>query len=65
MQGECNSKTGKQSFTRLDTAEPKLILYKDISNERQKSLLLFARVQHILYKDTSNNTIKRIYIATF
>ena len=65
MQGECNSKAGKQSFTRLDTAEPKLILYKDIANERQKSLLLFARVQHILYKDTSNNTIKRIYIATF
>ena len=29
MQGECNSKAGKRSFTRLDTAEPKLILCKD------------------------------------
>ena len=25
-QGERNSKTGKRSFTRLDTAEPKLVL---------------------------------------
>ncbi len=29
MQGECNGKEGKRSFTTLDTAEPKLILYKD------------------------------------
>ena len=29
MQGECNSKTRKRSFIRLDTAEPKLILCKD------------------------------------
>ena len=29
MQGECNGKEGKRSFTALDTAEPKLILYKD------------------------------------
>ena len=29
MQGECNSKAGKPSFTGLDTAEPKLILYKE------------------------------------
>ena len=28
-QGECNGKEGKRSFTALDTAEPKLILYKD------------------------------------
>ena len=26
MQGECNGKEGKRSFTALDTAEPKLIL---------------------------------------
>ena len=51
MQGECNGKTGKLSFSRLDTAEPQLILYKDNANERQKSLLLFVRVQLILYKD--------------
>ena len=29
MRGERNDKAGKRSFTRLDTAEPKLILYKD------------------------------------
>ena len=29
MQGECNSKAGRQSLTRLDTVEPKLILCKD------------------------------------
>ena len=28
MQSECNSKLGKHSFTRLDIAEPQLILYK-------------------------------------
>ena len=30
MKGECNSKMGKQSFTVLDTAEPHLILCKDM-----------------------------------
>ena len=30
VQGECNGKVGKQSFHNFDTAEPKLILYKDI-----------------------------------
>ena len=40
MQGECNSKTRKQSFTGLDTAEPQLILYKDNANERKKELAL-------------------------
>ncbi|OKZ27239.1 MAG: hypothetical protein BHV84_05075 [Prevotella sp. AG:487_50_53] len=29
MRGECNGKAGKRGFTGLDTAEPKLILYKD------------------------------------
>ena len=29
MRGERNDKAGKRSFTRLDNAEPKLILYKD------------------------------------
>ncbi len=32
MQGESNSKAGKRSFTRLDTAEPKLILCKNIKD---------------------------------
>ena len=54
MQGECNSKTGKPSFTGLDTAEPQLILYKDNANEWKESLLLFSRVQLILYKDNAN-----------
>ena len=53
MQGECNSKTGKPSFTGLDTAEPQLILYKDNANERKKSLLLFSRVQLILCKTSA------------
>ena len=38
-------------FSVLVTAEPKLILYKDIANERKESLLSISRVQHILYKD--------------
>ena len=36
MQGERNSKTGKRSFTRLDTAEPKLILCKDNARRAQQ-----------------------------
>ena len=51
MQGECNGNTGKRSFTSLDTAEPKLIFYKDNANEWKESLLLLSRVQLILYKD--------------
>ncbi len=54
MQGESNSKAGKRSFTGLDTAEPRLILYKDNANERKESLLLISRVQLILYKDNAN-----------
>ena len=53
MQGECNGKVGKQSFHNFDTAEPKLILYKDNANERKESLLLLSRVQLILYKDNA------------
>ena len=34
MQGESSSKAVKRSFTRLDIAEPKLILCKDNANER-------------------------------
>ena len=51
MRGERNGKAGKRSFTGLDTAEPKLVLYKDNANERNESLLLVARVQLVLYKD--------------
>ena len=53
MQGECNGKTGKLSFTGLDIAEPKLILYKDNANERKESLLFVSRVPLILYKDNA------------
>ena len=35
-QGERNSKTGKRSFTRLDTAEPKLVLCKDNAKRAQQ-----------------------------
>ena len=53
MQGERNSKAGRRSLTRLDTAEPKLILCKDNANERNESLLSHSRVQLILCKDTT------------
>ena len=53
MRGECNGKAGKRSFTGLDTAEPKLILYKDNANERNESLLSNSRVQLILFKDNA------------
>ena len=52
MQDECNVKTGKRSFTGLDTAEPKHFLCKEIANERKESLLYISRVQHFLCKDT-------------
>ena len=53
MQGERNSKAGRRSLTRLDTAEPKLILCKDNANERKVSLLTISRVQLILCKDNA------------
>ena len=53
MQGECNSKAGKRSFTGLDTAEPKLILCKDNASERKESLLFISRAQLILCKDNA------------
>ena len=64
MQGESNSKTGKRSFTRLDTAEPRLILYKDNANERKESSLLISRVQLILYKDNARR-VERGLVLTF
>ncbi|CCZ14097.1 unknown [Prevotella sp. CAG:487] len=53
MQGESNSKTGKQSLTRLDTAEPQLSFYKGNANERRVSLLTLSRVQLTLCKDNA------------
>ena len=38
MQSECNSKLGKRSFTRLDIAEPQLILYKDNAKRVQQQV---------------------------
>ena len=38
MQSECNSKLGKHSFTRLDIAEPPLILYKDNAKRVQQQV---------------------------
>ena len=65
MQGERNGKTGKLCFSRLDTAEPQLILYKDNANERQKSLLLFVRVQLILYKDKKRAAQRQMNAEVF
>ena len=53
VQGECSSKAGKRSFTRLDTAEPQPVICNDNANERHKSLLLFARMQLIIYNDSA------------
>ena len=53
MRGECNGKVGKLCFHNFDTAEPKLILFKDNANERNESLLSNSRVQLILYKDNA------------
>ena len=53
MQGECNSKTVKQSFTGLDIAEPKPVLCKDNANERKGSLLILSRAQLVFYKDNA------------
>ena len=36
MQGECNGKSGRSSLTRLDTAEPQLILCKDNARRVQQ-----------------------------
>ena len=59
MQGECNGKTGKLSFTSLDIAESKLSFYKDNANERKESLLLISRVQLIFCKDNANERKER------
>ena len=46
MRGECNGKVGKRSFTGLDTAEPKLILYKDNARrvQRQSGKTVFSQL---------------------
>ena len=53
MQGESNSKTGKRSFTGLDTAEPRLILYKDNARRVEREFVLtFPSAVYLIYKDT-------------
>ena len=53
MRGESNSKTGKRSFTGLDTAEPSLILYKDNARRVERELVLtFPSAVYLIYKDT-------------
>ena len=51
VQGECSSKAGKRSFTRLDTAEPQPVICNDNANKGNESLLSYCRVQLIIYKD--------------
>ena len=51
VQGECSSKAGKRSFTRLDTAEPQPVICNDNANEGNERLLSYCRVQLIIYKD--------------
>ena len=54
VQGECSSKEGKRSFTRLDGAEPMPVLCKDSASERNESLLLNCRAQPVLCKDSAS-----------
>lgn len=45
MQAECNIKSGKHGFTRLDTAEPQHILYKDMKKKlscNEKTVFLLS-----------------------
>lgn len=49
MQGGCNSKAGKHSFTGLNAAEPKLIICNDIANEWKESLLFYFPSAAISY----------------
>lgn len=65
MKGECNGKTGNIVFPGFDTAEPPLILSKDNANERQKSLLMFARVPLIPTKVYKNIVKLRLYVISF
>ena len=46
MRGECNGKAGKRSFTGLDTAEPRIILYKDNARrvQRQSGKTVFSQL---------------------
>ena len=53
LKGECNIKSGKRSFTGLDTAEPHHILCKDNASEWKESLLSVSRAPLILCKDTA------------
>ena len=63
MQGECNGKVVRQSLTKLDTAEPQLILCKDNANESNESLLLHCRVQLILCKINNIAHVITIYLT--
>ena len=50
MRGECNAKVGKLCFHNFDTAEPKLILYKDNG-------LSYTKIKNIPHID--NYTLKK------
>ena len=63
MQGECNGKVVRRSLTKLDTAEPQLILCKDNANERRESLLFISRVQLILCKINNIAHVITIYLT--
>ena len=53
MQGESNSKTVKLRFPGLDTAEPRLILYKDNARRVEREFVLtFPSAVYLIYKDT-------------
>ena len=57
MQGECNSKAGRRSLTRLDTAEPQLILCKGRMNIHAKFVVSYKiLVVYLQSCDTQTQT---------
>ena len=58
MQGECNGKTGKLSFSRLDTAEPQLIFDKDKKRAAQRQMNAEVFSEHGMNRISSKYATK-------
>ena len=58
MQGERNGKTGKLCFSRLDTAEPQLSLYKDKKRAAQRQMNAEVFSEHGMNRISSKYATK-------
>ena len=58
MQGECNGKTGKLSFSRLDTAEPQLSFDKDKKRAAQRQMNAEVFSEHGMNRISSKYATK-------